>query len=59
MADVINLRQARKAKARTASEAHAAANRLQHGRTKVEKLSAKKEQQRADKMLDGAKRERD
>jgi hypothetical protein len=59
MADVINMRQARKARIRTASEAQAQTNRLMHGRTKAEKLAARQERQRADTKLDGAKRERD
>jgi Domain of unknown function (DUF4169) len=37
MADLINLRQARKDKARAEKEAAAKANRAAHGRTKAEK----------------------
>lgn len=36
-ADIVNLRQARKAKARTDKERQAEQNRLLHGRTKAEK----------------------
>lgn len=59
MADIVNLRQARKAKTRLASGAKAASNRLMHGRTKAKKAAAKMEQARADKLLDGARRDRD
>ena len=37
MADVINLRTARKQAARRQKEAHAAANRVIHGRSKAER----------------------
>lgn len=59
MGDVVNLRSARKAKARSVSQANAAANRLAHGRTKSEKKAMIAEGQRVDKLLDEAKRERD
>lgn len=36
-ADIVNLRQFRKAKARTEKEAAAEQNRISHGRTKAEK----------------------
>jgi hypothetical protein len=57
MADIINLRQARKARARTQAEAKAAANRARFGRTVDEKRASEAEARRADKLLDGAKRE--
>lgn len=57
MADIVNLNQARKAKAKADDKVRAAENRLRFGRTKAEKtLNAA----RADKLrrdLDGAKRE--
>jgi hypothetical protein len=37
LGDVVNLRQARKAKARAGREAEAAANRAAHGRTRAER----------------------
>ena len=38
MGDIVNLRQARKRRRRAENERTAEANRLQHGRTKGEKL---------------------
>ena len=57
MAEVVNLRLARKAKARAGREAAAAANRVAFGRSKAEKEAAKAETARARRLLDGAKRE--
>ena len=57
MGDVINLRLARKAKARVDAAAKAAENRARHGRTKAEKAAEAIEQARRDAVLDGAKRE--
>lgn len=59
MADVINLRLARKARARTEAEAAAAANRAKFGQPKAELKARKLELDRAAKLLDGAKRESD
>jgi hypothetical protein len=57
MADIINLRQARKQKARADKDATAAGNRAKFGRTKGEKLRDAKEKAQADKHIDGHKRE--
>jgi hypothetical protein len=57
MADIINLRQARKARARADAETRAAANRVRFGRTAQEKQAMDAEARRADALLDGAKRE--
>jgi hypothetical protein len=57
MADVINLRLARKAKARSMAAQHAAENRALHGQTKAVKASQAREATRAARQLDGAKRE--
>lgn len=57
MADVINLRAARKAKARAAANAQAERNRAAFGRTKDEKRAARLEAEALGKKLDGAKRE--
>jgi hypothetical protein len=57
MADIINLRQARKARARTDAETRAAANRVRFGRTAQEKQAMATEARRTDTLLDGAKRE--
>ncbi len=50
MADLINLRQARKNKARAEKEAAAKANRAAHGRTKGEKSSTKAKRQSRTKI---------
>jgi hypothetical protein len=39
MAEIINLRQARKARARTQAEDRAAQNRITHGRAKADRLA--------------------
>jgi vacuolar-type H+-ATPase subunit C/Vma6 len=57
MADIINLRTVRKAKARTEKEATAEANRIQFGRTKAEKLQTAAERALAEKKIDAHKRE--
>ncbi|MBJ3784398.1 DUF4169 family protein [Devosia sediminis] len=57
MAEIINLRTARKAKARTEKDAAAEANRLKFGRTKSEKLKVEAEKAKASKHLDGHKRD--
>ena len=59
MAEIINLRMARKAKRRTDKEQAAAANRAQSGQSKATRLARKQEVDRAGRMLDGAKRDQD
>jgi hypothetical protein len=57
MAELLNLNQARKAKAKTDAKAKAVENRAKFGRTKTDKAL---DTARADKLkrdLDGAKRE--
>jgi hypothetical protein len=57
MAEILNLNQARKAKAKTAAKTQAAENRAKFGRAKADKAL---DAARADKLkrdLDGAKRE--
>ena len=58
MADIINLRDQRKRKAREQKEADAAAKRLLFGRTKGEKQRTEIEKSSNIRKLDGAKRER-
>lgn len=58
MSDVVNLRQARKAKARADGESRAAANRAKYGRTKADKRLAESVRQKHDAVIDGARRER-
>lgn len=55
MADVINLKQTRKAKARLEKEKQAAQNRALHGQTKAEKQKRKREAEKAARSLDGHK----
>lgn len=57
MGEVVNLRVARKAKRRATEAATAAANRAAFGRTKAEKDADRAEKERAERLLDGAKRE--
>ena len=57
MAEIINLRAARKAKDRTAARAKGDENAVKFGRTKVEKDLEKARADKARRDLDGAKRE--
>jgi hypothetical protein len=57
MAEVINLRLARKAKARAHSAQQAAEMRALHGQTKVAKARHALEAERTARQFDGAKRE--
>ena len=57
MAEVINLRQAKKQAARKAARVSADANAAKHGRTKAERVLEKTRADKAAKDLDGHKRE--
>ncbi|MFC3712263.1 DUF4169 family protein [Sphingoaurantiacus capsulatus] len=57
MADIVNLRAARKRKERETATATAAANRAQFGRTKAQKQASEMDAERLDRTLDGAKRD--
>jgi hypothetical protein len=59
MAEVVNLRQARKAKARSEREQHAAEQRRVFGRTKTEKLAEAAEKARAERLIAGHQRDRE
>ena len=59
MAEIVNLRQARKAKKRAADAATAEANRARHGATKAERRLTQDEAERLARTLDGARREDD
>lgn len=52
-AEIVNLRQARKRKARSEREAQAEDNRVKFGRTKAEKLAARHERTVLEKTVDG------
>ena len=58
MGEVVNLGRARKAKRRADAEVQAAANRVAFGRTKSEKAAARREAERREHELDGARRDR-
>ncbi|MNL51958.1 hypothetical protein D3C87_1750980 [compost metagenome] len=57
MADIINLRNVRKQKARAERETQASQNRVLFGRTKAEKLKDAAEKAKAEKHIDGHKRD--
>ena len=57
MADIINLRRAKKSLVRTQDAKQAEANRIKFGRSKAEKLQTKAEGKLAAKQLDGHKRD--
>lgn len=59
MNEVVNLRRARKAKARQAEEATAAQNRASFGRSKSQKALVKAQKEDAERKLDGHKRNDD
>jgi len=59
MAEIVNLRRARKDKARQQRESEADANRRRFGRTKAEKAADKDAQARARREVDGKKIDRD
>jgi hypothetical protein len=57
-ADVVNLRQFRKTKARAEKEKAAEQNRILHGRTKAEKNLTRALRDKAEKALDQGKLEK-
>lgn len=57
MAEIVNLRTARKAKARQEASAKASANAARFGRSKAEKACDAQDLARAKAALDGARRE--
>jgi hypothetical protein len=57
MAEIINLRQARKARDRKAAEQAAAEARVRHGRTKGQRAKEKTEAERLSRTLDQSRRE--
>jgi len=58
MAEIVNLRSVRKAKAKAEQANVAQANRAKFGRTKAEKARDKSEAERAARTIDGALREK-
>ncbi len=59
MTNVINLKQFRKKKARDTKASQAADNRVEHGRTKAEKLISESEKNRDLKKIDDHKLDKD
>ncbi len=57
MSKIVNLRQARKQRDRTAKETDAAASAALHGRTKAQRLSEEKTAEAVRKHLDKHKRD--
>lgn len=57
MAEIVNLNRARKARSKAAAKAEAAANRVTHGLTRVQRETAKAERERLSRLLDQTKRE--
>jgi hypothetical protein len=57
MADIVNLRRARKDKARADKEARAAENRIRFGRTKDEKLLAEARERLAERRVEAHRRD--
>ena len=57
MGEIINLNRVRKDRAKAATRASAATNRVVHGRSKAERVQADAERARADRQLDGSKLE--
>ncbi|WP_224549775.1 DUF4169 family protein [Mesorhizobium sp. CA16] len=58
MGEVVNLRQARKQKARTEKERRAGENRALHGRSKSERELDRLTSQKAEKFVAGHRREK-
>lgn len=59
MAEIVNLRMARKARARAAGKAQAAENRALHGQTKAERKATKADMARITRTVEGARRDDD
>ncbi|MEC3950524.1 DUF4169 family protein [Sphingobium sp. HWE2-09] len=59
MTNIVNLRQARKAKARVEKAQTAQENRARFGRTKAQRVADVAEEQRRAALLDGARRDED
>lgn len=57
MAEIINLRQARKARVRAEKERVASANRAKFGQTKAEREARRAQEALMDRRLDGSLRE--
>ena len=58
MAEIINLKRAKKDRARNQKRKDAAVNRAAHGRAGAEKTSTEMERGRADRLLDASRRDK-
>jgi len=58
MAEIVNLRQMKKRRAREAAAADAKQNRVRHGRTAAEKANDRRGEERRKALLDGARRDK-
>ena len=56
MAEIVNLRRARKARARVEAAETATAERARHGRTRAEKVRDSVDRAQRDRLLDGVRR---
>ncbi len=56
-AEIVNLRRARKSRARAEKEEQAAENRRRHGLSKAEKQAERAERDQADRHIEGHRRE--
>ncbi|RAI58854.1 DUF4169 family protein [Roseicella frigidaeris] len=56
MGEVVNLNRMRKARAKAEAATQAAANRVRHGRTAVEKENDRRAEARRQALLEGARR---
>lgn len=59
MAEIVNLRMARKARLRASDKAEAEANRAKHGRTKAERRMSEADAARLTRTVEGARRDKD
>ncbi|WP_338468013.1 DUF4169 family protein [Novosphingobium sp. ZN18A2] len=59
MAEIVNLRMARKTKRRNEAQARAEENRAKHGAGKAERTATRLDQARDAARIDGARRERE
>lgn len=57
MSEIVNLRQARKARKRTEHKERATENRALHGLTKTDKAAEKSRRESADRHIDGHRRD--
>jgi Domain of unknown function (DUF4169) len=57
MGEIVNLRQARKRRARDEASATAQENRVRHGRTPAQKAADKREEEQRRALLDGVRRD--